>query len=770
MVRKLLLPMLLLCLLCLSWGCTAATQSAQTTTPPANTTTLTTEPEEPPTEPGTPITVRYKLNIPRAGELYGESEQTVLYGESASTEIRVEAELGYRFVGWSDGVESLTREGDCPDEDTVYTAIFEYDTLELPVVSITTETGKDVTSKVDDIAGTIAITNCDEAFELEEMEMEIRGRGNFSWKTAKKSYRVKLAHSENLLGQGSGKARSWTLIANHCDQSLIRNYITLGYARKLENLSFISTAISVDLYLNGEYRGVYSLCQQNQVHEYRVNIPENPYSLQTGYLIEMSNYAEENVFHAGGRRYETKSDLSPEPELYEQQQAYIAGIVQRCWEAVERGDRAEIEALLDIPSVVDAYIVEELFKNKDDGWDSFYLYYDATKEGEVLHFGPIWDFDLTGGNADDGCEHPEGLWAGVGGQMQDNGWFLALLNQSWFRELVAERWNSLKGETDQIPAAILAEAKRGFAAYSRNFDKWDIFGRRINLEPPQVTALSSYTEHYEYYADWMARRILWLDGFFNDPAYAYDGNLPLEGDGTAESPYLIRSAEEFLLFTLAMDEGKQFDGQFFRQTADIDLTAIDGYAGVGERHTFAGCYDGAGHTICARLSGYDACIFPYVTGTVMNLFTEGEGANSHHAAGICRSVRSGGKIVNCGSSMTLSAERTGGIANSNQTGGGMIAGCVFVGNISGSLTVSPINCYNEGRGGEFFGNCYRPDLPHNTAEIDPATPKNEGVVEMAAMADMLNGNLQAVAAFAGVDASDLCKWASVDGVPVMIAK
>ena len=532
----------------------------------------------------------------------------------------------------------------------------------------------------------------------------------------------------------------------------------------------MSSATSVDLYLNGEYRGVYTLCEQNQVNKNRVNIAENPDSVYTGYLIEMSNYAAENVFHAGGRAYETKNDLSTDSSTYNKQQQYIANIVQKCWDAVQRGNREEIERLLDIPSVVDAYIVEELFKNKDDGWDSFYMYYDATVSGERLHFGPIWDFDLTGGNADEGAAYYEGLWAGVPGQMQDNGWFIKLLDYSWFRALVTQRWNELKSETDKIPADIIAEAERGFNAYSRNFERWRIFGQRINLEPPQVTSLRSYTEHYQYYSNWMKNRIDWLDAYFNDPSYSFDGSLTLKGNGTAKSPYLVSSANDFMQLTLAMLGGQNFSGVYFRQSANIDMSGVAGYAGVGQNQTFAGIYDGAGYIINARISSYDGCVFPYVTGTVMNLFTTGSIQNTHHASGICRSVRQGGKIINCGSSMTLSAERAGGIANSNQQGGGLIAGCVFTGSLNGTLAVSPINCYNDGRGGTFFGNYYIPGLPHNTAEIDPSTPKNETELRADAMADALNRGLAQTATLAGIDQSQLCRWRTVNGKPTMETK
>ena len=751
---------------------TTVTTRVVTTTTTTTTTRVTTKPVTT-VDPlkGKVVIVNYAASSSAAGSVSGSTQQTVRYGETKTSSVTATAKLGYRFVGWSDGKKEATRSGDCPSENTLYTAIFEYDARELPVISVTTSTGREVESKEVYIDGTVAISNCEQEYLLEAMDMEIRGRGNFSWaRSEKKSYRIKLSEKQNLLGQGTGKAKSWTLIANHCDQTLIRNFITLNYARKLDNLAFMSSAVSVDLYFNGEYRGVYTLCEQNQVNKHRVNIAENPESLLTGYLIEMTNYAAENVFHAGGRAYETKNDLSTDINLYNQQQKYIADIVQKCWNAVERGNREEIERLLDIPSVVDAYIVEELFKNKDDGWDSFYMYYDATVTGEKLHFGPIWDFDLTGGNADEGAAYYEGLWAGVGGQMQDNGWFIKLLNYSWFRALVTERWNELKSETDKIPGDIIAEAERGYRAYRRNFDKWQIFGQRINLEPPQVTSLRRYSQHYHDYSDWMKNRIDWLDSYFNDPSYYYDGSLNLSGKGTARSPYLISSAKDLLQFTLAVSNGQSFSGVYFRQTANIDMAGVSGYNGLGQDHTFAGVYDGGGYTVNVNISSYDGCVFPYVTGTVMNLFTTGTIQNSHHASGICRSVRQDGKIINCGSSIALSAERAGGIANSNQAGGGLIAGCVFTGSISGSIAESPINCYNDGRGGAFYGNYYIPGLPHNTAHIDPSTPKNETELSAELIANALNSQLSQTAAMAGVERSQLCSWTTVDGQPVMVTK
>ena len=156
----------------------------------------------------------------------------------------------------------------------------------------------------------------------------------------------------------------------------------------------------------------------------------------------------------------------------------------------------------------------------------------------------------------------------------------------------------------------------------------------------------------------------------------------------------------------------------------------------------------------------------------MNLFTEGSINNSAQAAGICRSVRIGGVIVNCGSSMTLSGSYAGGIAASNQTGGGVIAGCVFTGSVStnasgfGDGAASPINCYSDGRGGVY----YVTGVTHTTADADWGTPKNETATAKNAMANALNNGLSAAASAAGVSQSDLCKWTTASGNPAMQTK
>jgi hypothetical protein len=479
-------------------------------------------------EPGPVVTVNYRSDNKMAGIVTGPATvQSVQHNGTVSTAVKATPKLGYKFVCWNDGVTTAVRSGDNPVSDTTYTAQFDFDALDFPIISITTEDAAPINSKETYVNGTIAVQNVEDKHRIDSLAIQVRGRGNYTWgsqidSNGKVPYKIKLSEKQNLLGQGNGKSKDWTLLADHCDQSLLRNYTTMNFARKLEGIVWNSSATSVDLYINGEYRGVYLLCEQNEVGEHRVNITENTDVSgstvdQTGYLIQLSGYAEDPMFTINDTKYEMVSDLSADKRVADAQINYMKKYLQSCWDAVCTGDQAKIAKLMDIDSIVDTYIVEELFKNLDAGWDSFFMYKDVN---DLLHFGPIWDFDQTGGNADVGCENYTNLQAG-----NSNIWYRQLLEYSWFCNLVGQRWNDLQNHVNAISASIQEKAAEGYNSYCRNFLKWEIFQTplnvKINRETDPVRSLHSYTEQVDYYANWMQKRIDWLNIYWNSDDFLF---------------------------------------------------------------------------------------------------------------------------------------------------------------------------------------------------------------------------------------------------------
>ena len=137
----------------------------------------------------------------------------------------------------------------------------------------------------------------------------------------------------------------------------------------------------------------------------------------------------------------------------------------------------------------------------------------------------------------------------------------------------------------------------------------------------------------------------------------------LKGSGTEKDPYLITDAADFSAFTAAFNTGagKQDEmfgnGQFFRQTADIDMRSIAGYNGTPSSATlpyyFAGTYNGDGHSLTVDILGKgDRSVFPAVSGTVCNLIIKGRITCDGTAQPI-RTLR--GNVINCLFAMDLTA-------------------------------------------------------------------------------------------------------------------
>ncbi len=184
-----------------------------------------------------------------------------------------------------------------------------------------------------------------------------------------------------------------------------------------------------------------------------------------------------------------------------------------------------------------------------------------------------------------------------------------------------------------------------------------------------------------------------------------EGEAEILGSGTENDPYIIDDEWKFVEFTGALLSGTDYSGKYFKQTRDLNLAGNRDYPGMGKDATFAGVYDGGGYKINVNLvTTGDQCVFPYVTGTVMNLGTTGKifcssVLDSAYTAGIARSVRDTGKLLNCYSTIDINGHIVRGIASTNY---GVIENCYF----GGKLTSRNSSAAIAGASGGTFKNCY----------------------------------------------------------------
>ena len=391
----------------------------------------------------------------------------------------------------------------------------------LGTVRIDTETGRDVESKKEYISAAFSLTAPD-GRKIVYDEISIRGRGQASWGLEKKPYKLKFPEKICLMDEtGSGtKAKDWTLIACHSDKSLIRNYLGFKLAGTLDGLEWTPYGELVHVYLNGEYRGVYLLSEHVEAAKGRVDIKDGSKD-DIGFLVEYDSWANgeynSDYFTVAGIKYSVQSDFKNKNQV----------IAMKChletvYNAVREGDREKVERYVDLASAVDIYLINEVYRNNDVDWSSFFMYF-KEPQGK-LFFGPVWDLNLAFGNSSEQTS-TSGLIAGhiistTGKYKGDrNAWLAALLTNDWFRQMAAERWEQIKDRLKATAEEEIANVKSHIGELEKNFEVWDVLNTALGQEPEATLGFDSCLENIEYVENWLNARFDWLDGYYSSSAF-----------------------------------------------------------------------------------------------------------------------------------------------------------------------------------------------------------------------------------------------------------
>ncbi len=352
----------------------------------------------------------------------------------------------------------------------------------------------------------------------------MKGRGNYSWSFAKKSFSVNLKDGLNLCGMG--KSKKWALVANHYDKSLLRNTVAGHVGQALTRLAWTPSSKPVDLFVNGSYRGSYILIERVTVDDERVNVPElkgpaddgHP-NITGGYLLEWDfrKGADRNV-EAGNRGWvgikEPEDPGDPEG-ITSAQVSYINGYLDKTdsvlYSSGFTNDSTGWKKYIDQASAVDYYIGMELMKPVDGNmWASVYMY--KQRNGK-LFFGPLWDFDMAMGSANRaGNVVSPSSWylrnnLGVSAQQSNKTWFNRLNEDPDFRSAVRARWKQVYPNLNQS-GFIDSQRSLIAASASENFTKWNV---KEHLSKYQVVK-GSWSAEVSYLKSWMSSRRSWMNG------------------------------------------------------------------------------------------------------------------------------------------------------------------------------------------------------------------------------------------------------------------
>lgn len=235
----------------------------------------------------------------------------------------------------------------------------------------------------------------------------------------------------------------------------------------------------------------------------------------------------------------------------------------------------------------------------------------------------------------------------------------------------------------------------------------------------------------------------------------------ITGTGTKADPFVIDDAWDFMEFTNAMINGETYEGKYFVQDADIDMTSKPQYNGVLSDKTFKGYYDGKGYTLNVNIdttaSSSNAVIFGVNDGTIVNLGVTGSIKSASGYAAFVRKNNTSGKIVNCFVTANVSdtASTGNGFTISNY---GKIENVYFGGFASDHPITGGSNVTN---GYYVEGSTYSTSTSGTLVSKDAAKTT---------LASTLAGGLSSAATLLGGTTEDLNTWYYISGIDYPVLK
>jgi hypothetical protein len=329
-------------------------------------------------------------------------------------------------------------------------------------------------------------------------------------------------HDVSILGFPAES--DWVLQGPYSDKSLMRNVLAYQWSNEIGRYAprtrFIEMFLSTK---NGyvtmnDYAGVYVFMEKIKIGPDRVDITEvgpgdnaEP-EISGGYIVKKDKFDSDDV---------TFNTIRGQRLIYADPNGRDLTQTQRDWvrqffndfESALYGagyqDAANGYArFIDVASFIDHHIIVELCKNIDGFRLSTYMFKDRNGK---LNMGPVWDYNLSLGNAD----YLDGWRA--------TGWYYNLISDAqypyWrrlfqdpeFRLRYADRWFALRRDlfaSERLVGIVEDYATLLQEPQARNFDRWPVLGRRVW---PNWFIARTFREEIDWMKDWLATRLTWMD-------------------------------------------------------------------------------------------------------------------------------------------------------------------------------------------------------------------------------------------------------------------
>ena len=478
----------------------------------------------------------------------------------------------------------------------------------IPAVSIQLTSGSTDQLKQRKICSAyMTMTQPDGRVSAREKVEEFHIRGNYTSWLPKTSYAMKFKNAVDLLGTGTDTG--YCLIANADDESRMRNKLVYDTALEL-GLAHSPTTQYVDLYVDGDYYGLYLLTERINVAPNRINltdlqkktekvnfyslkhygpwssaeeaggrrafdIPTDPADITGGYLLEKEiphRLAEHsNVFITDSGV--TMSVKYP-AQCSAAQLNYIADLCQNIENAMLDGTYGQ---WIDVESWAKYYLVEEFFGQQDRA--SVYFYKDSDAVDGKVYAGPVWDFDLSLGlslgQGLTGISPGTAMVSPNTFHFNLDGWFEILYQDGDFRNTVARIYEE---EFKPLVERLLADGLKDLQTQIDASHAMD--GVRWSYRSAYALPCGSLALCVEQLDQWICQRVECMDSVLLEGKRIIPVKLvtdPAQENGTVMLYYAEGSSVQYLPELKRGDDvGTWCDGS--GRPADLSTPATEGTA------------------------------------------------------------------------------------------------------------------------------------------------------------------------------------------------
>ena len=537
------------------------------------------------------------------------------------------------------------------EEDTEYTATVDGKSYKVVVLTSSAEAAMFINNPADfdgqDLWGYLTETKensasatsalLDEEGNLDNTSIKkIKGRGNTSWDADKKGFNI--TYDSAVKVGDMQKCKKFSIISNFQDASLTRNRLLYDLADEI-SVPYASDSRFTEVYVNGEYIGNYLVCEKVDVGKNTLmpDIDDEEYidycegnASAFSFVCEIDSNPDDDDFTVKASNGNNLTMKAPELDRDDPNYAKTRSFIKSKYDTMFSKlltNASNVNDFIDLESLAQVYLINELGKNWDAGAGSFFFVYKPDENGNYKFYAsPVWDYDNSLGNAQGVENDLRNL--GINDYEEPTGWFAkykngyrgpnflkesiarcTALNELipivWFEQFVPAIENRLNGEnlndTELYSADVYLEKLTKSA--KMNFIRWNIiqepqwiadhtslnkcyatyeynkFGQITGVNYSQDETATKYDQYvfeaeYQYMIDWTNSRVAWMSSQYIDsytpvePAY-------LRGDADTDGEVSILDATAIQLYNASLTELSALGLAAADVDDDGDVSVID---------------------------------------------------------------------------------------------------------------------------------------------------------------------------------------------------